>query len=104
MSQTNDEIDTINHLLKIEKQASELIFDAQKEAEKRITKAKSKYNTDYKAQYEKIVLQMEEQFQDSYNKITKKYVNELEQYKKSLEDKKQNKAEFYSLLEKLFFA
>lgn len=104
MADINVELDAINHLLEIEKQASGLISDAQIEADKRVTEARGKYNAEYKAKYEAVADKMEKKFHEDYDAITKKYSEEVENYKKSLEDKQKNKKAFSELVEKLLFA
>ena len=47
----NTEIDAINHLLEVEKNASALINDAAQEADRRLSDAHSKYNAAYKPHY-----------------------------------------------------
>ena len=47
----NTEIDAINHLLEVEKNASALINDAAQEADRRLSEARSKYNAEYKTRY-----------------------------------------------------
>jgi len=104
MAETNVELDAINHLLEIEKQASGLISDAQIEADKRIAEARAKYNSEYKAKYETVAADLEKKYQDDYAAVTKKYADEIEVYKKSLEEKNQNKEDFKKVVEKLLLA
>ena len=48
MAEINMEIDAINHLLEVEKNASALINDAAQEADRRLSDAHAKYNAEYK--------------------------------------------------------
>ena len=52
MAENNTEIDAINHLLEVEKNASALINDAAQEADRRLSEARSKYNSEYKTRYD----------------------------------------------------
>lgn len=101
MAETTAEIDAINHLLEVEKNASALINDAAMEADRRLSQARSKYNTEYKIGYDKTASELETQFNQNQKTIEKKYNDELEAYKESLAAKPQNYEAFSSLLDKL---
>ena len=103
MAENNSELDAINHLLEIERDAAILIDDAKVEAEKRVSDAKSQYNAKYKAQYEKIVSELDTKYQSSVDDISEKYNKEINAYKTQLEEKDQNEGAFSSLLDKLLF-
>jgi len=96
----NSEIDAIKHLLEVEKNASTLIDYAKIEADKRIAEARSKYNSEYKSKYDKIAAELEAAYQKNLESITEKYKSEIEDYKKSLENKPQNEDSFNAFLAK----
>lgn len=98
--ENKSDIDTIKHLLEVEKNASALIDDAKIEAEKRIADAHLKYNSEYKSKYEAVASTLELEYQKNLETITEKYKSEIEEYKKSLENKPQNETAFNALLEK----
>lgn len=100
MANQNLELDAIKHLLEIEKTASVLIDDAKIEADKRLSEARSKYNTQYKSKYDEIASVLEVDYQKKLEEITTKYKSEINEYKKSLENKPQNEEAFNALLEK----
>lgn len=100
MANQNLELDAIKHLLEIEKTASVLIDDAKIEADKRLSEARSKYNTQYKSKYDEIASVLEADYQKKLEEITTKYKSEINEYKKSLENKPQNEEAFNALLEK----
>lgn len=100
----NAELDVINHLLEVEKNASVLIDDAKIEADKRVAEARSKYNQEYKAGYETIASEKDAAYHKKLQEITDKHSAEIESFKKSFEDKPQNTEAFNALLEKLLFA
>ena len=83
----NPELDAINHLLEIEKNASILVNEAHVEA--------------YKDNLEKISEELEIEYQNKIDSISKKYADEFNEYKLSLEKKVLNKKDFSVLLEKL---
>ena len=103
MAEKNSELDAINHLLEIEKDAAILIDDAKIEADKRINEAKGQYNAKYKEQYDKIVSELDSKYHSSMDDISEKYNKEINAYKTQLEEKKQDETEFSSLLDKLLF-
>lgn len=47
MATDNPELDAINHLLEIEKNASVLVNDALSESDKRLSQARSKFSAEY---------------------------------------------------------
>ena len=104
MAENTMEIDAINHLLEVEKNASALINDAAQEVDRRLSQARAKYNSDYKARYDELASTLEAEYQDAHQKIAEKYQNEIETYKQSLEAKAQNTEAFSSLLDKLIFS
>ena len=103
MAETTMEIDAINHLLEVEKNASALINDAAQEVDHRLSEARVKYNSEYKARYDQIAASLEAEYQTNHNSIAEKYQKEIDSYKESLEAKAQNYEAFSSLLDKLIF-
>ena len=104
MSETTMEIDAINHLLEVEKNASALINDAAQEADRRLSDAHSKYNAQYKERYEAVASNLEAEYQQNHNLIAEKYQKEIDSYKESLAANAQNYEAFSSLLDKLIFS
>lgn len=104
MAEKNSELDVINHLLEIEKNASILINDAMIEADKRVNETKVRYNAEFKTRFETIAAEKDKEYHDKLEEISKKHKIEIEEYKKSLEQKNQNTEVFNQTLEKLLFA
>lgn len=100
----NPELDVINHLLEVEKNASCVIDNAKVEADKRITDAKAKYNQEYRSKYEVLSDEKEKAYQEKIKVLAENHKVEVEDFKKSLETKPQNKEQFNKLLESLLFA
>ena len=100
----NTEIDAINHLLEVEKNASALINDAAQEADRRLSEARSKYNSEYKTRYDEVAARLEVEYQNNHQQIADKYQNDIDSYKESLAAKPQNSEAFSSLLDKLIFS
>ena len=67
MAETTMEIDAINHLLEVEKNASALINDAAQEVDRRLSDAHSKYNTEYKLRYDEVASRLEAEYQQNHN-------------------------------------
>lgn len=101
MNENNSEIDVLTHLMEIEKKASGLVSDAQVEADKRHVETQLKYNTEYKSKYEKLTNTLENNYQQSLEKIKAKYMKEVEEYKQSLNEKNKDEKAFTSLVESL---
>lgn len=103
MADQNLELDTIKHLLEVEKNASALIEDAKIEADKRLAEARSKYNSEYKSKYDILASELESVYQNKLKETAEKYKSEVESYKKSLQERPQNEKAFNALLEKYLF-
>ena len=103
MAENTSEIDAINHLLEVEKNAAALISDAAEEADRRLAQARAKYNAEYKARYEKETARLEAEFQTAHEQIAEKYQKKIDSYKESLAAKTQDTNAFSATLEKLLF-
>lgn len=99
----NVELEIINHLLEVEKNASVLIDDAKIEADKRTSEAKAKYNQEYKAKFEVLAAEKDKNYHDKIQELTAAHAAEMEEYKKSVESRPQDTEGFKKLLEKLLF-
>ncbi|MBR1639507.1 MAG: hypothetical protein IJ688_08990 [Treponema sp.] len=104
MSEVNQELAAIQHLLEIEKQAASLIDSAKIDAEQYVSKAHAQYNLAFKEKVEELSSELEADFNKKHNEIEKKYKDEIDSYKASYSSKPQNKEALFSLLEKLLFA
>ena len=103
MAENTSEIDAINHLLEVEKNAAALISDAAEEADRRLSQARAQYNAEYKNRYEKEAARLEAEFQTAHEQIAEKYQKEIDSYKESLAAKPQDSKAFSATLEKLIF-
>lgn len=104
MTTENPELDEINRLLEVEKQAALLIEQAMTDADKKISEARSQFNEQFKSQSEKITQQLTEEYNNSIENIKQKHQKEIEAFKVSLEEKTLNQNDFNSLLNKYLFA
>ena len=94
----------ICHLIEVEKNASAMIEEASIEADKRVSSARAKANTEYKEKYDLEIQKLEENYKQKITEISENHKKELEDYKSSLESKPQDSKSFSTTLEKLLFA
>lgn len=99
----NSEIDITNHLLEVEKNASQLINNALKTADEKKSAAMAQFNSDFKIKYEKMVVEQKSEYEAKIQQLKTEHENEFSDFKKSVESKRVDKASFNLLLEKLLF-
>ena len=98
-----EEIDIINHLLSVEKNAAVLIDNAVQQADSRTSKARNDAAALFKTQYDECVASMEKEYEHSVEMVKTKHHNEFEQFKAELENQQNNYKDFDSLMDKLLF-
>ena len=98
-----EEIDVINHLLSVEKNAAVLIDNAVKQADSRTSKARNEAAAAYKAQYEDCVAAMEKDYQSTVEQVKAKHQQDFEQFKTELNNQQNNYTAFNSLMDELLF-
>lgn len=101
MTTENPELDEINRLLEVEKQASALIENAMTESDKIISDAHAKFNEQFKSQTEKLTEKLTQEYNDKLEEIKLNHQKEIEAFKLALEKKEINQSNFDSLLTKL---
>lgn len=104
MATENAELDEINRLLEVEKQAAALIEQAMTDADKCMADARLKYNEQFKTQVEKLTEKLTAEYNNNLEQVKLNHQKEIEEFKLSLEQKKLNQSEFDALLNKLLFA
>jgi len=95
----NDEV--LDHLLKIESEASALVNDAQAEADRRILEAEKQNHAAFEERYCKESERLEREFQAIKEKTRQQYQAELEAYHKKIACANPDTNRFSSLLDKL---
>ncbi len=95
--------DVFNHLLDIENSASTLVFEAQVEADKRISVAKAEANQAFKNEYEKIIADFENNFLQKKQTVKEAQENEYKKYDEKLNFLKKTEADFVEFLNNKFF-
>lgn len=104
MSEPNQELEALRHLLEIEKQASVLVDSAEAEAEKIMSKSHADYNAEYKSKADVLAAQLDAEFKKSNEKIIQKHKDALEDYKKEFAARPLNKKALFDVLDKLVLA
>lgn len=101
MTEKNEELELINHLLEVEKNASVLIEDAMKEADAKKVQATAIFNNEFKEKYESAMAVKKAAFESKIEEIKINHEKEIQDYKKQIEEKPVNKTAFNEVLEKL---
>ncbi|HZK20082.1 MAG TPA: hypothetical protein VFC68_05085 [Treponemataceae bacterium] len=95
------EFDIIGYLVGVEEKASTLLDDAKKEARHRLDMARVSADNQYKTEYEKIILQLEKDYNLKKNQLLDSHKNELQEYREEIESHKKDIDGFYQLLDDL---
>lgn len=103
MADKNEESEIIKLLLNVEKEASLLIDDALIKAEQKITEAKTAANTDFQNRYNQMIQELETDYNNQVQKIQTNHESIINEFKSSLENKKQNKEKFFTFVDSVFF-
>ena len=98
------EVNAINHLLEVEKNASVLIDDALKEAENNKAKAVSEFNRVYKEKFDKLIAKKSMYYDNLISETKENHQKELDEYKKILSSKSLNIDAFNKKVESLLFS
>lgn len=99
-----DEVDMIKHLLDIESESSEMLLEAQKEADSRTAQARAKAETQFKSEYTKKAEQIDSFEKSEKSKIEDDYQKNLSEYKENLVKLPKDKEAFTQTFESLLFA
>ena len=100
----SDEMDIIQHLLDIEREASRTLIDAQTEADAKITAARTEAEKEFKSRYAEIVAEIDRKSDAEKAKISMEHENEMQSFKDELHKTVQDRGAFDALLEKLLYA
>ena len=99
----NEEVSVITHLLEIEKQASSVINAAAVECDRKISNAKINAEQEFKKQYAVEAEKLQNDFDVKKNEILHNHEAVMNSYKKSVEQKNQDKEKFQDFLNKVLF-
>ena len=95
--------DIFNSLLDVEQDASNMVFEAQLEADDKIASVKKELDKKYNAEHEKIVSQLESDFIEQKKLTDVVAKKELDSYQDSLISIKPNFVAFNKILDDYFF-
>lgn len=97
------EQDVIGHLIDVERLASDMMLDAQAEADRRKAEAKEKAERLYLAEYEKVVASLEASWAESVKRCDAARDEEYANFARYLDSLKIDKNAFAAYLDKLCF-
>ena len=95
----SQEMDVIEHLLEIEREASKTLVAAQTQADEKIASAKTQADAQFKSLYSEAVKKIEEKVQLARKEIIDNRETSLDSYKDSLSSVAVDVEAFNSLLE-----
>jgi len=96
-----DNKEVIDHLLKIESEATALVNDAQAEADKRITEAEKQNRAAYEKRFREENERLEKGFLESKELARREFQKELDTYKDKISSVPVNNDRFSALLDSL---
>ena len=99
-----DKQEILQHLLDMEAQAADLVDDAQKKSDKRISEGEHQNITCYEEVYAREVQALEGAYAENLVAAKDDYRKQLEEYRESLKAMPLNVAAFSALAEKLILA
>ena len=94
-----EEIDVIKHLLEVEKEATEMLLEAQK-----ISESRSIADSRFHKEYADVVSRIEEDERSAKEKVTENHANLIQAYKDELSALKKDSDSFNSLMDELLFS
>ena len=90
----------LQHLLNLEKEAGVLVYDAQEEADKRISGGEKQNRIRFEEAYAREVEALEEKYNQNLAAAKENYRQQLELYRESLRAQSDDTKAFFSLAEK----
>ena len=99
-----EEVNIISHLLEVEQNAYLQAKTAQDDANKMLSEAKAKADSEYKAQYDVLVSELEKDYKPQTERIAAEYKKNIDDYKNSVEKTEQDKPAFNAFVKKVIEA
>lgn len=96
------EQDVIGHLMDVERLASDLLLDAQSEADARKASAREKADQEYRIGYERIVSELEQRLSDGRASLDESRDREFSEFASRLDSIRQDRASFNAYLDSLY--
>jgi len=91
----------LQHLISLEKEASSLVYDAQAEADRKISEGENENRLRFEERYAEEAELLEKNYREIILSLKNKYKLELEQYGESLKNQPVNFQAFSELAERL---
>ncbi len=95
------EANVIGHLIDVEHRAANLVSDAQTEADKRITQARSQSDAAFKIAFEKVVTDCEKSYSEKAQLVSQNCQKEISEYKEKISSTPKTVSTFNALLDKV---
>lgn len=95
--------DIFNHLIEVESDAANMLFEAQIEADEKISLAKKQADEEYKKTYEEVAALLEIKFSNEKQNVDMMAEKELNDYREKLKALKINYPAFKHLIDNYFF-
>ena len=95
--------DILGHLIQVENDAANVLFDAQVEADKRTSDARLQADAEYKSQYEALIARLEKMSAEKMAELTIEHKETFDKFKSNLLKTKKDLGAFNLLMEKLLF-
>lgn len=96
-----EEVNIISHLLEVEQNAYLQAKNAQEDANKMLSDARAKADSEFKSQFDTIVAELESNYKQRIEQISAEYKKDIENYKESVEKTEQDTSSFNSFLKKV---
>ena len=100
----SEEMDVIQHLLEIERAASEILVQAQADADKKIAAAKAQADSEFKEKFSAYMDELDKSVAARKQEVKGRLDSELSSFKTGLDSSKKDFDGFNSFLEKLIYA
>lgn len=95
--------DILGHLIQVENDAANILFDAQVEADKRTQAARLQADVEFKTQYDELIKKLEKMSEDKMNELATQHKKSVENFKSDLQETKKDLGAFNLLMENLLF-
>lgn len=99
-----EEVNIISHLLEVEQNAYLQAKTAQDDANKMLSEAKAKADSEYKVQYDVLVSELEKDYKTQTERIAAEYKKNIDDYRNSVEKTEQDKLAFNAFVKKVIEA
>ena len=98
------EIDIIDHLLEVEKEAAALVLDAQKKADEKVAEARFKTDEEFRERYSLVLSDLEKEFDLKKRIAQEKCAADLESYEAELKSAAKDEDAFFAQMDAMLFS